>query len=169
MTDSGALESPQAIRTVATVTADQRMVLNMRRTVARRVAGDHRFHRSFCGEAPAALGKGSLFFKPRPVRATANCQNQKTRRDTSDSKPPMRKLIAVTVSALVLWTCGPKPSKGTPPEHYCPGAAGCEKGNDGNFTVGIAAKTITPLGWEQPRADFLADKGDTCSCPATAR
>ncbi len=74
----------------------------------------------------------------------------------------MRQTIAILLCAVGLLTCGPKPSKGTPPEHYCPGAAGCEKGNDGNFTVGIAAKKITPLGWEQPRADFLADKGDAC-------
>ncbi|MFO0598171.1 MAG: hypothetical protein U0228_22905 [Myxococcaceae bacterium] len=66
--------------------------------------------------------------------------------------------------ALLLTACPPPPkmSKGTPPEHFCPGGAGCEKGNDGHFTVGIAARSTAPTGYEVPRADFLNSKGDIC-------
>ncbi|MFT3711405.1 MAG: neutral/alkaline non-lysosomal ceramidase N-terminal domain-containing protein [Archangium sp.] len=56
----------------------------------------------------------------------------------------------------------PKPGKGTPPTNFCPGGAGCEKGNDGKFTVGIAARATSPRSWEQPRADFLKSVGDIC-------
>ncbi len=75
----------------------------------------------------------------------------------------MRRLSLVL--ALVAFSCSapPKPGKGVPPEHFCPGAAGCEKGNDGNFTVGIASIATSPTGWEQPRPDFLASKGDICN------
>jgi|APLak6261679142_1056127.scaffolds.fasta_scaffold00023_14 hypothetical protein len=70
------------------------------------------------------------------------------------------------VFAAVFVSCSAPPPKkmdvGTPPEHHCPGGPGCEKGNDGNFTVGIAARATSPLGWEKPRADFLNSKGDIC-------
>lgn len=71
----------------------------------------------------------------------------------------------ILVLAVVLASCSapaPRPSTGTPPEHFCPGGAGCEKGNDGNFTVGIAARATSPKGWEQPRPDFLNSKGEVC-------
>jgi hypothetical protein len=78
---------------------------------------------------------------------------------------PMRRLVAL--AGLMACSCSnaptPKPSTGTPPEHHCPGGPGCEKGNDGNFTVGFSAHKTTPTtGWETPRADFLHSKGDIC-------
>ena len=74
----------------------------------------------------------------------------------------MRRLSLVF--AFVLFACSPqpKPGKGVPPQNFCPGGAGCEKGNDGNLTVGIAAIATSPTGYERPRADFLASKGDIC-------
>ncbi|MFZ5444561.1 MAG: hypothetical protein ACOZQL_31500 [Myxococcota bacterium] len=71
-------------------------------------------------------------------------------------------LLALSLVAVSCSSPQPKMDKGTPPEHHCPGGAGCEKGNDGNFTVGIAARATSPKGWEQPRPDFLASKGDIC-------
>jgi hypothetical protein len=73
-----------------------------------------------------------------------------------------RTILAMTVVTLSC-SAPPKMSTGTPPEHFCPGAPGCEKGNDGNFTVGIAARSTAPKnGFERPRPDFLASKGDIC-------
>jgi hypothetical protein len=68
------------------------------------------------------------------------------------------------VLGLVLVSCSkpPKPSTGTPPEHFCPGGPGCEKGNDGHFSAGFAARATSPAGYEQPRPDFLVTKGDEC-------
>ncbi|MDP1825697.1 MAG: hypothetical protein Q8L48_20720 [Archangium sp.] len=74
----------------------------------------------------------------------------------------MRRLSLVLAFASFACSAPPKPGKGVPPEHFCPGAPGCEKGNDGNFTVGIAAIATSPTGYEQPRPDFLASKGDIC-------
>jgi hypothetical protein len=67
------------------------------------------------------------------------------------------------LTALV-FSCAEPPKKGTgtPPERFCPGAPGCEKGNDGNFNVGIAARSTAPSGFERPRPDFLASKGERC-------
>ena len=76
----------------------------------------------------------------------------------------MRRLSVVLAFVAVSLSCSapPKPGKGVPPEHFCPGAAGCEKGNDGNFAVGIATVITSPRGWERPRPDFLHSKGDIC-------
>lgn len=81
-----------------------------------------------------------------------------------ETQCPMRRSLFVL--ALAVASCSappPKPmGKGTPPQSFCPGGAGCEQGNDGNFTVGIAKRATSPVGWERPRADFLASKGDIC-------
>lgn len=64
---------------------------------------------------------------------------------------------------VVLLAACPKPQgKGTPPEQYCPGGAGCEKGNDGHLTVGMSVHATSPRAFEQPRADFLSRSGDIC-------
>lgn len=75
----------------------------------------------------------------------------------------MRAFVSVLMLAAVS-SCSapPKMGKGTPPTNFCPGGPGCEKGNDGKFTVGIAARATSPTAWEQPRADFLKSIGDIC-------
>jgi hypothetical protein len=78
----------------------------------------------------------------------------------------MRRLSVALVLVAAACTPEPKPSKGTPPQNFCPGGAGCEKGNDGNFSVGIAAIATSPTGYERPRPDFLNSKGDICPEPA---
>lgn len=68
----------------------------------------------------------------------------------------------VSVSALI--TCGPtNTSSGTPPERFCPGGPGCERGLDGNFKVGVAALKVTPPSYERARPDFYRNKGSICS------
>lgn len=63
---------------------------------------------------------------------------------------------------LCLSAC-PKPmGKGTPPEKFCPGGPGCEKGNDGTLKAGIAAVKVTPR-FERPRPDFLSKKDTACN------
>lgn len=63
---------------------------------------------------------------------------------------------------LCLSAC-PKPmGKGTPPEKFCPGGPGCEKGNDGTLKAGIAAVKVTPR-FERPRPDFLSKKDMACN------
>lgn len=63
---------------------------------------------------------------------------------------------------LCLSAC-PKPmGKGTPPEKFCPGGPGCEKGNDGTLKAGIAAVKVTPR-FERPRPDFLSKKDSACN------
>lgn len=75
----------------------------------------------------------------------------------------MRFSLLVVVS--LSWLGCPAPSKppvGTPPEAFCPGAAGCEGGADGTFRAGIAAVSIAPTGWERPRPEYLEDQGSGC-------
>ncbi len=69
-----------------------------------------------------------------------------------------------TVLPLLLCLLGcPKPmGKGTPPEKFCPGGPGCEKGNDGALKAGIAAVKVTPR-FERPRPDFLSKKDSACN------
>lgn len=74
----------------------------------------------------------------------------------------MRRLSLVLAVVVLSCSAPPKPGKGVPPQNFCPGGAGCEKGNDGNLTVGIAAIATSPTGWERPRPDFLNSKGDIC-------
>jgi hypothetical protein len=70
----------------------------------------------------------------------------------------------VWVLATLLVTCGPpNTSSGTPPEKFCPGAPGCDKGFDGKLKIGIASAKITPTAFEQPRPHFLRVKGTTCT------
>ncbi len=68
----------------------------------------------------------------------------------------------LAVAGLVACPAGPKTGTGTPPERFCPGGPGCEKGNDGTLKVGMAAVKVTPRGFEQPRPDFLQTSGTQC-------
>ena len=77
----------------------------------------------------------------------------------------MRALFLLSFAALLTCACGSK-GKGVPPERYCPGAAGCERGPDGTVKVGIAAIKITPS-FEQPRLELLQKTGP--GCPEGAR
>jgi hypothetical protein len=66
---------------------------------------------------------------------------------------------------LALSACRPADKgtgTGTPPPNFCPGAPGCEGGNDGRFTAGFAVRATSPTGWEQPRPDFLKYSGADC-------
>lgn len=63
---------------------------------------------------------------------------------------------------LCLSACPRPTGKGTPPERFCPGGPGCEKGNDGTLKAGIAAVKVTPR-FERPRPDFLSKKDTACN------
>lgn len=68
------------------------------------------------------------------------------------------------VAVTLLVTCGPaNTSSGTPPELYCPGGPGCDKGLDGKLKIGIAKAKITPGSFERARPHFLRVVGDNCT------
>lgn len=76
----------------------------------------------------------------------------------------MRVTLLLALAALAAGC--PAPSSphdaGPPPERFCPGGPGCELGNDGGFTAGIAAVDVSPRAWERPRPDFLEEVGGIC-------
>ncbi len=75
----------------------------------------------------------------------------------------IRRATVLLACAALAAGCPPAHTgTGTPPERYCPGALGCEKGPDGTLKVGIAAAKVTPTSFELPRPELLVDTGPGC-------
>lgn len=75
---------------------------------------------------------------------------------------PTRAWLLIAALFVACTTTPPPSGRGTPPEAFCPGRAGCERASGGGFRAGIAAVSLAPEGWERPRPEYLERAGD---CP----